>query len=272
MKWSVGAVVLLLTLVSAGAQAEGPLPVSPGGQAEMAVVAGRCPTFHWTAVEGAESVDLVVYRLLQEEADGPPEQVLSVALPGSAHGWTPSLGQCLEPGGRYAWSVGVQGAWSEASLFEVSAAPSVVEVEEAMAVLRRYLGDTNVGSAAPEEVTLGPDALDRRVDGGQETLVAHESPAGPTGGIRIGGKPVLSGYERVVGAPHICPAGSLCSAVANCPFGKVALGGGVNSTKTTRVYVTQSYPSADSSWTLQVHNTLGSDAIWEIWITCADTL
>lgn len=157
MKWSVGILSFLLTLVSAGAQAEGPLPVSPDGQAGMAVVSGRCPTFHWTSVEGAESVDLVVYRVPKEESDGVPDAVLSVTLPGSAHGWTPSLGRCLDPGGRYAWSVRAtdeagEGEWSEASLFQVSAPPSVMEVEEALRVLRRYVREGGEKIAQTEGV------------------------------------------------------------------------------------------------------------------------
>jgi hypothetical protein len=52
----VGVVALLLILGSGGARAAGPVPVSPGNQTGIAVVSGRCPTFHWTAAQGAESV------------------------------------------------------------------------------------------------------------------------------------------------------------------------------------------------------------------------
>ena len=80
-------------------------------------------------------------RVREDETLGPPERVLSLRLPGTSQGWTPPLGRCLEPGASYAWSVGANGDWSEASLFEISAAPSVTEVEEAMAVLRSFVGD-----------------------------------------------------------------------------------------------------------------------------------
>lgn len=155
MRQGTGVLVVLLTLVAAGARAERPTPVSPGSQAGMTVVSGQCPTFSWTAAEGVDSVDLVIYRVSREDAEGPPERVLSVTLPGSAQGWTPSLGQCLESGGRYAWSVGAGGDWSEASLFQVSTAPSVAEVEEAMAVLRRYVetGKAEDGTAVVAERT-----------------------------------------------------------------------------------------------------------------------
>ncbi|MCP4200839.1 MAG: hypothetical protein GY769_02765 [bacterium] len=147
MKQGVGVLVVLSTLVAAGARAQGPTPVSPGSQAGMAVVSGRCPTFNWTAAAGAEPVELVVYRVPEGETEGPPEQVLSVSLPGTANGWSPSLAQCLKPGGRYAWSVRAGGEWSEASLFEVSLAPSDAEVQAAIAVLRRI-----EGSGGPSEV------------------------------------------------------------------------------------------------------------------------
>lgn len=139
MSWSVRVAAVSLSLLAAGASAaEGPRVIAPGGGDEMAVVVGRCPTFHWTGVDGAQSVDLVVYRVALDGAEAPPERVLSLTLPGAPQGWTPSLGKCLEPGGRYAWSVGVGGEWSRASLFEISAVPSIAEVEEALAVLARY--------------------------------------------------------------------------------------------------------------------------------------
>lgn len=264
MRRSVSAVVVLLTLACAAAQAEGPLPVSPGGQAEMAAVASRCPTFHWTAVEGAESVNLVVYRVPEEGPDGPPELVLSITLPGAANGWTPSLSQCLEPGGRYAWSVGAGGEWSEATVFDVAAAPSLAEVKEAMTVLRRYFGQEGVrGSATPSvEVTVAAeDRGERRESGGSGSS-----------GIRIDGNPVLSGYERVVGPPEVCPSPAECPAEVFCPDGKVALGGGANSAITFTAFLVASYPPTDDQWSVTVRNNSGVDAVFEPWVTCAHAL
>lgn len=155
--------VAFLALASAGAGAERPLPVSPGGASDVAVVAGRCPTFHWTAAEGASSVDLAVYRVPEEEADGPPERVLAVTLPGSAHGWTPSLGQCLESGEQYAWAVGTGGSWSEPTLFEIAAGPSTLEIRQALELLQAYLATR--GTAGPTPSTAAPAVEDReRID------------------------------------------------------------------------------------------------------------
>lgn len=148
MKQGVGVAAALLVIVTTGALAEVAVPVSPGGQGGMATVLGMCPTFHWTTVNGAEAVDLVIYRVPEDEAEGAPERVLSVTLPGSASGWTPSLGQCLEPGGRYAWSVGVGGEWSEARLFEVAARPSTEEVSDALMTLQRFLAEEGEATAA----------------------------------------------------------------------------------------------------------------------------
>lgn len=148
MRQGVG--IVLSAVLATGAVAEVPIPVSPGGQGGITVVANRCPTFLWTAAAGGEAVELVVYRVPEGEAGGPPELLLGVTLPRSAQGWTPSLGQCLEPGRRYAWSVGVGGAWSEARLFEVASELSPVEVEETLHELRRFLeGGTSPPEVAP---------------------------------------------------------------------------------------------------------------------------
>jgi hypothetical protein len=80
-----------------------------------------------------------------ESTDG--EQVVSrIRLSRGARSWTPSLGSCLEHGGRYAWSVRAltergEGEWSAPALFRVTAAPSLQEVEAAMAILRRHLAE-----------------------------------------------------------------------------------------------------------------------------------
>jgi hypothetical protein len=149
------------------------------------VVSGRCPTFHWTAVT-AKSIDLVVYRVPLEDSGGVPERVLAVSLPGAADGWTPALGQCFEAETRYAWSVGTGGEWSEASLFEVSAAPSVPEVEEAMAVLRRFVSDGEPSTAPVEasepeatEPRLPPRVLRSETTGGRPESTGPASGASP---------------------------------------------------------------------------------------------
>ena len=136
------ALIVLSTLVAIGARAQSPVPVSPGSPATVVTVSGRCPTFLWTEAQGAEAVDLVVYLLPDVGMTGPLERFLSIRLPGSAGGWTPSVTRCLEPGKRYAWSVRADRGellteWSEANLFEIAGLPSLTELEEAVAALRR---------------------------------------------------------------------------------------------------------------------------------------
>jgi len=152
MRTHVFVVALSLSMVSSSIGAEGPMPVSPGGQTSVARISERCPTFQWTAVEAAEAVELVFYRVPPEETESPPEQVLSVTLPGAANGWTPSLDRCLERGSRYAWSVRAVGEransdWSPPSLFEVSSRPTEPELMEALATVRRYFEEEAASNA-----------------------------------------------------------------------------------------------------------------------------
>ena len=137
MRRSATHTVLILVLCSAAWAAERPVAVSPGDASRLALTGDTCPTFSWGAVDGAKSYELVVYRV--DETRKEAEPVLRQAIAGSAFGWTPSLPDCLEPGQLYAWSVRAAGVaseseWSEASLFEVSAVPSVAEAEEATPV------------------------------------------------------------------------------------------------------------------------------------------
>ncbi len=156
MRWKLSALSTALSLVGFVALAQGPAPVSPGDESEIVTVWGGCPTFTWTLAEGAETVELEVYRVPADEADGPLERELAVSLPGSAQAWTPALAQCPGPGARYAWSVrstalGVHGEWSRPWLFEIAAGPSDEEVRTALATLRRYLGERESSSLEPPQ-------------------------------------------------------------------------------------------------------------------------
>jgi hypothetical protein len=109
---------------------------------------------------------LVIYRLMDEESGGQAEPIVRAALPGSAQGWTPALDQCLQQGGRYAWSVRAIGAeetsaWSTPALFQV-AVPILDGFEQALAVVRSYLtawdGTTSgAGGVAETEAAEEPN-------------------------------------------------------------------------------------------------------------------
>jgi hypothetical protein len=168
--------VLVLTATLAFAEAamaaEGPIPVSPGRMGRAAVVEARCPTFQWAGVPGAGGYELAVFRIPDAEtADGAePVLVTRASVPGDARGFTPSSADCLERGQRYAWSVAAaqdsaatgeagEPQWSQPFLFQVGAAPSLDEVEQAIATLQRYrehLGDDSAASAA--RVSASADA------------------------------------------------------------------------------------------------------------------
>ena len=109
-----------------------PTPVSPGATNRLAPVGSGCPTFSWTSRPEARGYEIAVYELSGETPDeiaGTP--VLRQRLPAGAGSWTPPADRCLEPGGRYAWSVRpllsprrepLSGApWSEPLLLEVLA-------------------------------------------------------------------------------------------------------------------------------------------------------
>lgn len=130
-----------LLLAAAPALAAEPLPVSPGSVAG-GLVTDRCPTFSWSAGEGAPGYELVVYSLGRDE-EPETSPALTARLPAGAQSWTPSAERCLAAGGRYAWSVRARAAgaeWSEPAIFEVGR-PSREEVTAALETLRSYLDE-----------------------------------------------------------------------------------------------------------------------------------
>ncbi len=137
--------------------------VSPGETDRAVEAASGCPTFSWSAAPGATGYELAVLRLDRGEE---PELVWTRAVAGSATSWSPSRRDCLESGGRYAWTVRVLGAdggsgdveWAEARRFDVPGAPSADEVAAAVATLERWRqaggespgAGTIVGESHPE--------------------------------------------------------------------------------------------------------------------------
>ena len=178
----VGLLVLGVVLIGASAimAAEVPVTVSPGSSTGSRI-GDPCPTFSWGESDGAKSYELVVYRLGEEGEEA--QRVLRRDFPGTVDGWTPSLDQCLERGGEYAWTVRAVGEtaaseWSAPSLFEVTSAPSEAEFEAALQIVRQYVAEVGVedsrndrGSAAGESTPpSGPQV--------SEPLASHAAPAG----------------------------------------------------------------------------------------------
>jgi len=203
-------VLVSLALAGAALAAQAPVAVSPGDATKVALIRDDCPTFSWGEVEGAKSYDLVVYRLGEQNEDEEP--VLRRSFPGSVDGWTPALDQCLERGGRYAWSVRAVGGkeaseWSELSLFEVASGPSEEEFEEALQVVRKYLGEETTGSAnaSAEGASAGVSAtIVTPSAGGATTGPSPLAPAVGDSALQVNGSPVVTVATM---------AGALCSSL-----------------------------------------------------------
>jgi hypothetical protein len=196
-------VVLVVFGVAGVADAAPGVPetVSPGAEGRVVRVAGPCPSFSWGAVAGALSWELVAYELSGTESGG--GQALGVVIPGSALSWTPSLGECLAPGSRYVWFVRAIGAegpgeWSRGRLFEIVDVPTIAEVEEALRVLERFVGERGGGDARE---TAGPTDDPDVVPGPEaehEVSPGDEASALLVTGVEIGESSITIGGDEVV--------------------------------------------------------------------------
>jgi hypothetical protein len=180
---------LLCRGASLAATGTTPMPVSPGRETAPTVVEARCPTFSWAGVAGARGYQLAVLRLSagEEDAGGAesesePELVARVELPADARSFTPPVGECLTRGSRYAWSVAAVDRdglldWSPALRFEVEAtleSEPIESVEEAIAVLERYLAERSEASRA---VGSGAGASPAGRNGREAAAAEHREPS-----------------------------------------------------------------------------------------------
>jgi hypothetical protein len=168
-------IILVLCGSAAAVSAQIPGGVSPGLVDRIAETVARCPTFSWQEVPGVVGYELVAYALLEgvEPAAvtsaelGPEEEVLYARVPGGATNWTPALDRCLAPGGSYVWFV---------RFFALSAVPSTEEVEHALRVLQRYLGDDTEATVVGEKVVAVEDeAASRTAHVSAETSATPKS-------------------------------------------------------------------------------------------------
>jgi hypothetical protein len=154
-------VVLGFGLALASPAFTGVLPVSPGAADRLLEVTSACPTFAWSGTEGAVAYELAVLDL----GDGDnPVLVYSRRIEGAALAWVPSREECLTPGRVYAWLVRADlagsglGEWSAPRRFRVPGAPSIEEVDAALALLERWRTAQSGGSssAGGSRVTSAP--------------------------------------------------------------------------------------------------------------------
>ena len=187
------ATTLAIAATPSDALAKAPQPVSPGAATPGAIAESRCPTFSWAGVPGARGYELAVFRLA-EAPDEEPALVTRVALPGGARGWTPPVGDCLERGGRYAWSVtaaavsrDAQAAaldWATPYLFEVEKGPSADELARAVVTIERRLEADRGGEERSSERTAVASSPRAMPSSGRDAL-GGEALASPTIGTRI---------------------------------------------------------------------------------------
>lgn len=185
----------LFAAVSAPGRAEHrPRPVSPGDPRDAVAHEGRCPTFSWAGADGARGYELAVLRL----SEGPGEEpalVARVFVPGDARAWTPPLDRCLERGGSYAWSVATAKAEGETSLdwapslhFEIAAGASLEEL------LREWVAGSEIDDGAPAAVAEIVE-LERALAALRRRLVADAGESNP--GSRAVASEAQSGERKV---------------------------------------------------------------------------
>ncbi len=147
------AAALFAGLTSPAARAD-LVAVSPGERDRAVEATSACPTFSWSALPGAAGYELAVFRLDRGEE---PELAWTRGVAGSATSWSPSRHDCLEAGGRYAWTVRAMGSdspnqddlgseWAEPLRFLVPGVPSDEEVAAALATLERWRLARGTGS------------------------------------------------------------------------------------------------------------------------------
>jgi hypothetical protein len=172
--------VLALGLALASPAFTGVLPVSPGAAERLVEATSACPAFSWSGADGAVAYELAVLDL--GDADN-PALVFTQRIDGSGYSWTPSRDRCLAPGRTYAWLVradvagGGLGEWSAPRRFRVPGAPSIEEVDAALAVLERWRATQSGSLAGGGESAAGagsartaPGTGDRSVSEGEAPL------------------------------------------------------------------------------------------------------
>jgi hypothetical protein len=148
---SVALLVLFLTLFTNSVWGASAVPVSPGGTDSYALTAQACPTFSWSAAEGATGYRVEIYELLLDEVSrdqmkqmGSP--VISKEISSPALAWTPSSGECLERGVNYVWyvqsidSMG-EGPWSEGKVFSIDSLPDEYLTDFVKETMDSYLSN-----------------------------------------------------------------------------------------------------------------------------------
>lgn len=102
-----------------------------------------------------------------------------------------------------------------------------------------------------------------------------QGPPGPQGPQGVQGPSGVLGYQRTTTAAS-CPASNACTFGAGCPAGLSVLSGGVNWTNVSgndllNLKVLESYAANANTWIVQVTNTNGYAATYDLVMVCAVT-
>lgn len=200
---SLVASLLLTTATSVAGTTDAPVAASPGSP-DGARIQTECPTFTWSEVDHATAYELVIYRLAAEGGQSAP--VLRKRFPYPVDGWTPGVDECLEAGVRYAWSIrgfadDKATNWSIPTLFEVVAATDQKSVEEAMAIVRRYLENESIRAE-----TAAEPLRDKTQKYEPPAMVAGERSKAATGDNADGGIVVDGALVETKADPPCYPA------------------------------------------------------------------
>ncbi len=213
---SLSGACFLVAVVAAASELAAPVPISPL-VASTALVEIRCPTFSWGAVVDAKWYELAVYLTDGNGATGEPvAPVLWTRLPGSATSWTPTVGDCLAEGARYAWSVRALDSaqtpseWSNPRLFRVDARPLEEELRNALQLLQRYLGELEAAGVVPAGSLPAGDAAPRSGSSGDPAASQATGATRPSPRVGIS-------QAAVVGEPLLKVNGSNVITVATLP-------------------------------------------------------
>jgi hypothetical protein len=228
IKTKVSLFVLLLSLsvLWINAQEKAPVAVSPANDVGIARVAQLCPTFSWTAVEGAVAYRVEVYmdlgnaELSHEEMAARSFPVLIKEIQGAALSWTPSSDEHLSNTGVYAWYVQAidaygNGAWSQGKMFGVEVGAGFTAIEETVSetleehgVSKNIISDvlddirTEIETGGSSQAEAADDATPIRVQGnetGSNTYYGESAGFSLTTGIQNSFFGYRTGYGNTEG-------------------------------------------------------------------------
>ncbi len=214
MKAKVCLSIIFLSVFVVGLLASEQIPilVSPSSEVGIAVVGEVCPTFSWTAVEGAVAYRVEVFpawekqSLAYEIVTGQVNPVLIKEIPGAATSWTPSADECLRNEGIYIWFVQARdeygtGKWSQGRRFKIEAGAGFAAIEEVVSdtleehgVEKKIIEDVIGNIKQARDVTIAGSANPLPI-----SVLGHESDTNTWYGLDAGASITTGYYNSLFG-------------------------------------------------------------------------